>query len=780
MGADQSALVAHEALLGDPLRDGDGDAALLIAGGAGGHGAVGAHGGHGQRVAFLREDGLDIALEVRIVGHGHDLGALGGGGPGFRILNLLHRVDADVDGVVILLDHGVALLGVGLLGGGLHEAHGILHGDHVGQLEEGSLHDGVDAPAHADLESQLDGVDVVELQMVLGDGVLEGRGQLLLHLLQGPGAVEEERAALLDAAGHVVLRDIGRIVAGHEVRAVDEVGALDGGLAEAQMADGETAGLLGVVGKVALGVHVGVVADDLDGVLVGAYGAVGAEAVELAGDGALGGRVDGGAERQAEIGHVVDDAHGEVVLGLGLAEVVVDGLDHGGIELLAAQAVAAADHNEILPTGFPQGGAHVGVQGLAQGAGLLGAVHDGQLLAGGGDGGQELIGGEGPIQADLDEAQLLAPGVQVVDGLLGHVGAAAHDDDHPVGIGGAHVVEEVVGPAGEGADLLHVVLHDGGNGLIILVGRFAILEVDVGVLGRAAQVGMLGVQGPLTELLHRVVVQELTHVLIVDDLDLLDLVGGAEAVEEVDEGHGRLDGGKVGDEGQVHDLLDGGGGDHGKAGLTAGHDVALVAEDGQGVGGQGPGGHVEHAGQQLAADLIHVGDHQEQALRSREGGGQRAALEGAVDRAGSAALGLHLGDADLLAEQIDPAVGSPVVGHLRHGRRRGDGVNCGNVGKCVSHMACRGVPVDCHGLCHTIILLFFLGHIWALIIRMYYRLSCPLCQGKPAGIYGKKREKADAGQRLLCVSLCSAYSSVLKPAKRSARLVVVLVTGGSS
>ena len=391
-------------------------------------------------------------------------------------------------------------------------------------------------------------------------------------------------------------------------------------------------------------------------------------------------------------------------------KVVVDGLDHGGVELLAAETVAAAHDHQVVLAGFAERGADVGVQGLAQGAGLLGAVHDGQLLAGGGDGFEELVRHEGPIQADLDEAQLLALAVQVVDGLLGHVGAAAHDDHDPVRVRRAHVVEQVVGTAGEGADLRHVILHDGGNGVIVLVGRFTILEVDIGVLRRAAQVRMLGVQGPLTELLHRVVIEELAHVLIVDGLDLLDLVGGTEAVEEVDEGHGRLDGGQMGDESQVHDLLDGGGGDHGKAGLPAGHDVALIAENGQGVGGQGAGGDVEHAGQQLAADLVHVGDHQQQALRGREGGGQRAALEGAVDRAGSAALGLHLSDADLLAEEIDPAVGSPLIGYLRHGRRRGDGVNCGNVGECVSHVACRSVPVDCHGLCHTIILLcFFLG-----------------------------------------------------------------------
>ncbi len=63
-------------------------------------------------------------------------------------------------------------------------------------------------------------------------------------------------------------------------------------LAKAQMADGEAAGLLGVIGEVSLHLQVGVVTDDLDGVLVGAHGAVRAQAVELAGDGAFGGSVE--------------------------------------------------------------------------------------------------------------------------------------------------------------------------------------------------------------------------------------------------------------------------------------------------------------------------------------------------------------------------------------------------------------------------------------------------------------------------------------------------------
>jgi hypothetical protein len=44
---------------------------------------------------------------------------------------------------------------------------------------------------------------------------------------------------------------------------------------------------------------------------------------------------------------------------------------------------------------------------------------------------------------------------------------------------------------------------------------------------------------------------------------------------------------------------------------------------------------VEDGAGQLARDLVHIGDHQQQALRGGEGGGQRAGLQRAVH--GSAA-----------------------------------------------------------------------------------------------------------------------------------------------
>ena len=145
-------------------------------------------------------------------------------------------------------------------------------------------------------------------------------GQVLFQFLGGPLAVDQEGAAVLDIVDDLeALGDIGGGVAGHEVRLVDIVGAADGAVAEAQVADGDAAGLLGVVLEVGLDILVRVVADDLDGVLVGAYGAVAAQTPEFDLDGAGSGGAGSGLLLQGQVGHVIVDADGEVLLGASLA-----------------------------------------------------------------------------------------------------------------------------------------------------------------------------------------------------------------------------------------------------------------------------------------------------------------------------------------------------------------------------------------------------------------------------------------------------------------------------
>ena len=117
------------------------------------------------------------------------------------------------------------------------------------------------------------------------------------------------------------------------------------------------------------------------------------------------------------------------------------------------------------------------------------------------------------------------------------------------------------------------------------------------------------------------------------------------------------------------------GAEHGEAGLAAGHDVGVIAEDRQGMGGEGSGRHVHDEGRQLAGDLVHVRDHQQQALRRGERRGERAGLQGAVDSAGGAAFGLHLGHRGNGSPDVLLALGGPFVGELAHGARRRDRIN---------------------------------------------------------------------------------------------------------
>ena len=66
------------------------------------------------------------------------------------------------------------------------------------------------------------------------------------------------------------------------------------------------------------------------------------------------------------------------------------------------------------------------------------------------------------------------------------------------------------------------------------------LEEGVVVLAAVADGGVLGVERAVTELLQLVPVEHLAQVLVIQHVDLLDLVAGAEAVKEVLHGDGPL------------------------------------------------------------------------------------------------------------------------------------------------------------------------------------------------------------------------------------------------
>ena len=403
---------------------------------------------------------------------------------------------------------------------------------------------------------------------------------------------------------------------GHEVGRADQVGSGQGVVAEAQVRAGVTARFLRVVVEVGLAVFVGVVADNLDAVLVGTHRAVGTEAVEAGLEGALGQDADFGQQGQRTEGYVVDDADGELVLLLAFG-VVEDADDLGGSGVLAGETVAAAEDGGLVGAVL-EGLDDVHIQRVAVGAGLLGAVEDGDglhvLHQALGHSLHQVFHAEGAVQVDGHAAGLLALGVEVIHHGLDGLGHRAHSHDDVLGILGTVVGEGGVLAARQFADLSHILGHDVGQSVIVLVLQLAGLEVNVAVLCGAAGHVVLGVEGVLAESLQGLLVHERTQVFHIPGLDFLDLVAGAEAVEEVEERHAALEGAEVGHRGEVHHLLHRALGQHGEARLAGSHHVGVVAEDGEGLGGQGAGAHVEHAGQQFAGDLVHIRDHQQQTL----------------------------------------------------------------------------------------------------------------------------------------------------------------------
>ena len=88
-------------------------------------------------------------------------------------------------------------------------------------------------------------------------------------------------------------------------------------------------------------------------------------------------------------------------------------------------------------------------------------------------------------------------------------------------------------------------------------------------------------------------------------------MGGTEAVKEVDERNLAFNRGQMRNRGQIHNFLRVGFAQHGKTGLTAGHHVGVVTEDVQRVRGDCTGGDMEHAGELLGGDLVHVRNHEQ-------------------------------------------------------------------------------------------------------------------------------------------------------------------------
>ena len=258
------------------------------------------------------------------------------------------------------------------------------------------------------------------------------------------------------------------------------------------------AGFLRVVHEVGLRVLVGVLADDLDRVLVRANGAVGPQSPKQRARDIL--FFDG--ERwvvvEAGVRHVILDADREVIPRLPLLQRIEDGARHRRREFLGGKPVAPANDGwrgrevtAAVAVRFGQRGHAILVEGFADRTRLFCAVEHGDALRGGRQRLQKVFDGKRTKETHLDESHLVAGLIEVLDGLLYGLGARTHHDDDALGVGRPDVVEQLVLAAGQRCQALHGVFDNLRRCQIKRVRRLTCLKVDVGVLRGAAQYGPL-------------------------------------------------------------------------------------------------------------------------------------------------------------------------------------------------------------------------------------------------------------------------------------------------
>jgi hypothetical protein len=114
--------------------------------------------------------------------------------------------------------------------------------------------------------------------------------------------------------------------------------------------------------------------------------------------------------------------------------------------------------------------------------------------------------------------------------------------------------------------------------------------------------------------LNGLIRDELPHLIVGEQVDLVHLVGGTEAIEEVNEGQAASQGCDVGNQGKVMGLLHCESAQHGGTSLTNSHDITVASEDGQSLASNFTCGHMDDTWQEFSGDLVDVGNHQKKSL----------------------------------------------------------------------------------------------------------------------------------------------------------------------
>ena len=306
----------------------------------------------------------------------------------------------------------------------------------------------------------------------------------------------------------------------------------------------------------------------------------------------------------------------------------------------------------------------------------------------------ERLRGERPVEPHLHHADALIAGVQPGDRLLHGLAAGSHHHDDALCFRVPRVVDDPVAAARALREACHRLLDDVRDTGVERVDRLAGLEVDIRVLCCSSNERPFRRERPAAMSLDELFGHERAQVVVREQVDRVQLVRRSEPVEEVHERNPCPERRGLCHERHVMRFLYRRRGKQRETGLSHSHHVGVVAEDRQALRRERACGDVQHGRRQLAGDLVHVRDHQQQALGGRERRRQRAALKRTVERAGGTAFALHLDDRRHGAPDVRSSLARPLVGQLGHRRGRRDRVDAADFVQPERDRGCGFVAVD--------------------------------------------------------------------------------------
>ena len=296
--------------------------------------------------------------------------------PALRNLDLNYLFSTGVDSIVVHLNDSITLTSVSSLCSSFHQVDSFCFRNDVSQFEECRLQNSVDTSAQTDLFTDLDTVDHIEFDVVLSDESLYLTRQMFLQTFHIPRAVQQECTTVNQLLNHIVLTYVGRIVACYEVSLFDQICRFDRSLTETKVRHGHTTGFLGIIIKVSLSIHISVVTDDLDGVLVSTYSTVGTQTPELAVDGSCRSSNQRSANLKRQIGNIIYDTQSEFLF----CCVVVNSNDLCRCGILGTKTVTACEYRNSFELGAFQSGNNVQIQRLAHSARLFSSIQNSDLF----------------------------------------------------------------------------------------------------------------------------------------------------------------------------------------------------------------------------------------------------------------------------------------------------------------------------------------------------------------------------------------------------------------